>query len=78
MLFFKRVSHISILYFSVVHKSFGSYFPQDLDQMAGVLLARAGESNNFIRDDMDQALRYMVDSLTAQRAMLALIVGGAR
>ena len=46
--------------------------------MASVLLAKSGESNNFIRDDMDQALRYMVDSLTPQRAMLALIVAGAR
>ena len=42
-----------------------------------VLLHKAGESNSFIREDVDRSLQSMVDSCNPQRAMLALINGGA-
>ncbi|CAL1537741.1 unnamed protein product [Lymnaea stagnalis] len=41
------------------------------------LLAKGGESNQFIREDVDKALCNMVDNVTPQRALLALLVGGA-
>ena len=50
---------------------------QDLDVIARVLLHKAGESNSFIRDDVDRALQNMVDGCNPQRAMLAFINGGA-
>jgi hypothetical protein len=45
--------------------------------VARQLLAKAGESNNFIRDELDQALSAMVEEVTCQRSLLALINGGA-
>lgn len=44
--------------------------------MVRQLLAKAGESNNFIRDDVERALAGMVEGVTSQRALLALINGG--
>lgn len=49
---------------------------QDLDIVVRQLLAKAGESNNFIRDDVERALAGMVEGVTSQRALLALINGG--
>ena len=50
---------------------------QDLDIVTKQLLAKAGESNNFIRDDVEQSLSSMVEGVTPQRSLLALIAGGA-
>lgn len=41
------------------------------------LLAKNGESNGFIREDSERALVAMVDGVTPQRALVALISGGA-
>ena len=50
---------------------------QDLDMVVRGLLAKNGESNGFIREDSERALAAMVDGVTPQRALLALIAGGA-
>jgi len=42
------------------------------------LLAKNGESSGFIRADVDHAVAAMVDNVTPQRAMVALINGGTR
>ncbi|XP_066244229.1 TOG array regulator of axonemal microtubules protein 1 isoform X6 [Saccopteryx leptura] len=49
---------------------------QDLDTTVKVLLHKAGESNTFIREDVDKALRAMVHSVTPARAVVSLINGG--
>jgi hypothetical protein len=54
------------------------YHFQDLDQTAKALLAKNGESNGFIRSDCDQAVSAMMENVTPQRAILALIAGGTR
>ncbi len=51
---------------------------QELDQTTKVLLAKNGESNGFIRDDVERSLYSMVEKVTPQRAMMALIAGGSR
>ena len=43
-----------------------------------VLLIKAGDSNSFIREDVERSLEHMVNNVTPQRAMLALITSGAR
>ena len=53
------------------------FHSQDLDIVTKQLLAKAGESNNFIRDDVEQSLSSMVEGVTPQRSLLALIAGGA-
>uniref|UniRef100_A0A8C2VQL9 TOG array regulator of axonemal microtubules protein 1 n=1 Tax=Chinchilla lanigera TaxID=34839 RepID=A0A8C2VQL9_CHILA len=49
---------------------------QELDTTVKVLLHKAGESNTFIREDVDRALRAMVNNVTPARAVIALIGGG--
>ncbi|XP_077617411.1 TOG array regulator of axonemal microtubules protein 1 isoform X1 [Crocuta crocuta] len=49
---------------------------QELDTTVKVLLHKAGESNTFIREDVDKALRAMVSHVTPARAVVALINGG--
>ncbi|XP_025775451.1 TOG array regulator of axonemal microtubules protein 1 isoform X1 [Puma concolor] len=49
---------------------------QELDATVKVLLHKAGESNTFIREDVDKALRAMVSNVTPARAVVALISGG--
>ncbi|XP_026554585.1 TOG array regulator of axonemal microtubules protein 1 isoform X1 [Pseudonaja textilis] len=49
---------------------------QELDNTVKVLLHKAGESNIFIREDVDKALKAMVNSVTPARALSSLINGG--
>uniref|UniRef100_A0A2K6DWR0 TOG array regulator of axonemal microtubules protein 1 n=1 Tax=Macaca nemestrina TaxID=9545 RepID=A0A2K6DWR0_MACNE len=42
---------------------------QELDTTVKVLLQKAGESNTFIREDVDKALRAMVNNVTPARAV---------
>ncbi|XP_012580097.1 PREDICTED: protein FAM179B isoform X2 [Condylura cristata] len=49
---------------------------QELDTTVKVLLHKAGESNTFIREDVDRALRAMVNNVTPARAVVSLIKGG--
>nr|XP_032652523.1 TOG array regulator of axonemal microtubules protein 1 [Chelonoidis abingdonii] len=49
---------------------------QELDSTVKVLLHKAGESNTFIREDVDKALNAMVNNVTPARALCSLINGG--
>ncbi|KFV73321.1 Protein FAM179B, partial [Struthio camelus australis] len=51
---------------------------QELDNTVKVLLHKAGESNTFIREDVDKALKAMVNNVTPARALCSLINGGQR
>lgn len=51
---------------------------QELDGTVRALLHKAGESNTFIREDVDKALGAMVSNVTPARALCALIAGGSR
>uniref|UniRef100_A0A287BHG3 TOG array regulator of axonemal microtubules protein 1 n=1 Tax=Sus scrofa TaxID=9823 RepID=A0A287BHG3_PIG len=51
---------------------------QELDNTVKVLLHKSGESNTFIREDVDKALRAMITSVTPARAVVSLINGGQR
>ena len=48
----------------------------DLEMTAKVLLAKHGDSNGFIRDDVYKALLAMADSVTPQRCLIAITAGG--
>lgn len=48
----------------------------ELEATARVLLHKAGESNAFIRQDVDQALNSMVTYCTPNRCLNALLAGG--
>ncbi|XP_031213379.1 TOG array regulator of axonemal microtubules protein 1 isoform X2 [Mastomys coucha] len=49
---------------------------QELDIAVRALLHKAGESNTFIREDVDKALKAMVNNVTPARAVTSLINGG--
>uniref|UniRef100_A0A4X2L8P1 TOG domain-containing protein n=1 Tax=Vombatus ursinus TaxID=29139 RepID=A0A4X2L8P1_VOMUR len=49
---------------------------QEIDNTVKVLLHKAGESNTFIREDVDKALKAMVNNVTPARAISSLINGG--
>ncbi|XP_066884609.1 TOG array regulator of axonemal microtubules protein 1 isoform X2 [Kogia breviceps] len=49
---------------------------QELDNTVKVLLHKSGESNTFIREDVDKALRAMITNVTPARAAVSLINGG--
>ncbi|XP_019412149.1 PREDICTED: crescerin-1 isoform X1 [Crocodylus porosus] len=49
---------------------------QELDNTVKALLHKAGESNTFIREDVDKALKAMVNNVTPARALCCLISGG--
>ncbi|XP_066045292.1 TOG array regulator of axonemal microtubules protein 1 isoform X2 [Chamaea fasciata] len=49
---------------------------QELDIAVKVLLHKAGESNTFIREEVDKALKAMVNNVTPARALCSLINGG--
>ena len=48
----------------------------DLDMISRTLLGKAGESNHFIRDDVDKALAAMVEHLSPPRVLAALGTNG--
>ncbi|XP_029396398.1 TOG array regulator of axonemal microtubules protein 1 [Mus pahari] len=49
---------------------------QELDSAVRALLHKAGESNTFIREDVDKALKAMANNVTPARAVTSLINGG--
>ncbi|KFO10442.1 Protein FAM179B, partial [Balearica regulorum gibbericeps] len=51
---------------------------QEVDNTVKVLLHKAGESNTFIREEVDKALKAMVNNVTPARALCSLINGGQR
>ncbi|XP_073433889.1 TOG array regulator of axonemal microtubules protein 1 isoform X2 [Dendrobates tinctorius] len=52
------------------------HMDHELDNCVRVLLHKAGESNIFIREDVDKAFDAMVQNVTPVRALNALINGG--
>lgn len=50
---------------------------KDLDQVCRILLPKAGESNAFIREDVDKTLEAMVKNANPQRVLGALVTTGA-
>lgn len=51
---------------------------QELEGTVKALLQKAGESNAFIRQDVDAALECMVQHCTPTRSISALLSGGLR
>ncbi|KAK2166030.1 hypothetical protein LSH36_43g02057 [Paralvinella palmiformis] len=71
-----QVSRLAIVCLGEMYTYLKKLMDLDVDQIARVLLAKNGESSGFIRADVDHAVAAMVDNVTPQRAMVALINGG--
>ncbi|XP_064599948.1 TOG array regulator of axonemal microtubules protein 1-like isoform X2 [Liolophura sinensis] len=72
-----QVSRLAVVCVGDMFQSLRNKMDVDLDMVVKALLAKNGESNGFIRDDVDRALSLMVENTTSQRALLAIIAGGA-
>ena len=57
----------------MVHLMFVS---QDLESVVRILLHKGGESNAFIREDVEKALTEMLNSVSPGKSLTALISGG--
>lgn len=72
-----QVSRLAIVCMGDLFVNLSKYMDTDLDMVVRGLLAKNGESNGFIREDSERALAAMVDGVTPQRALIALVAGGA-
>ncbi|XP_033734245.1 TOG array regulator of axonemal microtubules protein 1-like isoform X1 [Pecten maximus] len=72
-----QVSRSAIVCIADLYAYLRKGLDSEVDITAKVLLAKNGESNGFIREDVEKALATMVESITPQRSLLALIAGGA-
>ncbi|XP_030640972.1 TOG array regulator of axonemal microtubules protein 1 [Chanos chanos] len=70
------VSRVAVVTVRELYAGLQKGMDQELEGTARVLLHKAGESNAFIRQDVDAALDSMVQNCTPSRTMNALIAGG--
>ncbi|KAL3873542.1 hypothetical protein ACJMK2_036642 [Sinanodonta woodiana] len=72
-----QVSRLAITCMGDMFIFLGKSMDSDLDNAVRTLLHKNGESNSFIREDVEKALDAMVENVAPQRAMLSLVAGGA-
>ncbi|XP_072127220.1 TOG array regulator of axonemal microtubules protein 1 isoform X2 [Mobula birostris] len=70
------VSRIAVLCLGEMFTALKKNMDQELDITVKVLLHKAGESNAFIREDVDKTLNAMAFNATPARAVSSLINGG--
>uniref|UniRef100_A0A8C2PIY1 TOG array regulator of axonemal microtubules protein 1 n=1 Tax=Capra hircus TaxID=9925 RepID=A0A8C2PIY1_CAPHI len=70
------VSRAAVVCLSDLFTHLKKSMDQELDNTVKVLLQKSGESNTFIREDVDKALRAMITNVTPARAVVSLINGG--
>ncbi|VDI47252.1 Hypothetical predicted protein [Mytilus galloprovincialis] len=72
-----QVSRLAIVSIGDMFTHLTKKMDADIDITAKALLGKSGESNGFIREDVEKVLQAMVNYITPQRSLLALISGGA-
>ncbi|XP_043088356.1 TOG array regulator of axonemal microtubules protein 1 isoform X2 [Puntigrus tetrazona] len=70
------VSRVAVVTLGEMFAALQKGMDQELDGTVRALLHKAGESNTFIRLDVERALDSMVQNCTVTRAMSALLAGG--
>jgi hypothetical protein len=50
----------------------------ELDLTVKAIIQKSAESNEFLRTDTEKCLQMMIENVTLQKALQALIAGGAR
>ena len=50
----------------------------ELDITAKALIQKSADSSDFLKSDTEKCLQMMVDNVTPQKALQALIAAGAR
>ncbi|RVE57085.1 hypothetical protein OJAV_G00212550 [Oryzias javanicus] len=70
------VSRVAVCTLGELYKHLQRTMDQELESTVKALLQKAGESNAFIRQDVDAALDCMVQHCTPTRSISALLSGG--
>lgn len=72
------VSRVAVCTLGDLYTHMQKGMDQELERTVKALLQKAGESNAFIRQDVDAALDCMVQHCTPTRSINALLTGGLR
>lgn len=72
------VSRVAVCTLGDLYTHMQKGMDQELEGTVKALLQKAGESNAFIRQDVDAALDCMVQHCTPTRSINALLTGGLR
>lgn len=72
------VSRVAVCTLGDLYTHLQKAMDQELEGTVKALLQKAGESNAFIRQDVDAALDCMVQHCTPTRSICALLSGGLR
>ncbi len=73
-----QVARFALITFGDMFAKLKRSMDVDLDLTVKNILQKNGESNDFIRADVDKCLDKMVNNVTVTKAMIALLSGGAR
>ena len=73
-----QVARIALSTFSDMFKYLKRNMDIELDLTVKALIQKSAESNEFFRLDTEKCLQMMVENVTLQKALQALIAGGAR
>ena len=72
------MSQFAISTLGELFRTMKKHMDHEVDGVAQVLLQRMGDSSKFIQKAADQSLDIMVKSVTAARAMAALMASGVQ
>jgi hypothetical protein len=73
-----QVTRFSLLTFGELFVNLKRYMDVDLDNIVKVLLLKNGETNDFIRIELEKCLDKLINNVTPQKALTALMNGGAK
>ena len=73
-----QVARFALSTFCEMFKHLKRTMDIELDLTVKALLQKSAESNEFFRSDTEKCLQTMVENVTLQKALQALIAGGAR
>ncbi|XP_022245483.1 TOG array regulator of axonemal microtubules protein 1-like [Limulus polyphemus] len=71
------VSRMAINTLGELFQTFKRHMETDLDLITKTLLHKSGENIGFIREDIDNTMRHLVEGVSSQKAALAIVAGGA-
>jgi hypothetical protein len=72
-----QVSRFALITFGDLFVNLKKFMDVDLDVAVKNILQKNGESNDFIRSDVEKCLDKMIQNVTTIKAMIALLNGGA-
>ena len=73
-----QVARFALATFCDMFKHLTRIMDIELDLAIKAILQKSGESNEFFKSDAEKCLQMMIDNVTLQKALQALIAGGAR